>query len=1156
MSLNPLSTIKAPDLISFDRETVSREIMDRMRTLPGWQDIFVGEQYQDASQFVIQLFSYLFEKNATATNRIVRENFISEAFSERAVYANLAQMRVSAIQNKEAAVQVTGTIVGTSLTTPLVLPKSLKIPGTGINGASEMFEIIPKSEAGEYQYLESVVIEPTNFLHSSSLAAYTGETKTTTFTTTAYAGETKIISVSIDAWGVENSRISVPYDNIVDGSVMAFYKTSNQIMIPLIKTTKFVVEPVLDPIYFPNGVPHYIVRYTAGGQAIVYFGSASFGGAFESQHVGGSIVVYCRSGGGVNSNINPYAIDISKDVQVGVSTLSINFSNSTSGYGGEDREDFKVAQVFAPLRYGRDGTSVVTDDAKVALYNTVVKHEISTPQYSEIASNIPLLHAWHYIVPKRTPSAWTMPEPIESETLTAYLERAIYDLNIYLGVVGTNDAPVLKEAVTNFVDADINGSYSFLYTMASAGPLSGSLFLTAWDYEDEFVDSVGWSTNYNTSDETTSDIPATHAELETEPFSSVSIYNDSIIGNNSTLKFKLDGIDYIFELHISASTSVNPTAMAASLQASIKSLIPLIADSYAYQYFYQYRLFTFFEARSAGDGTLSSVVLISPSTGKSSKIELVAHGTTPPSGLDLYTMLGIEIGTYRPTAETQLVFSTGSLYYHSTGEVGVLIDKTEMDKSTTFEYTTAWDQPTGVVDGPEITLTLVDENPNKLMKLIPESTLTITAYNGTDPVDSLEWISISTGDTLIVPTVGSGTGVGTIFDDAKIANMSFEYGTSKLIVKLLDGTLATQYKQSFPEITKINIYKVEEVLGVWTPVSPQPWDPTHPTEPLTILEGDFPNGTNYAPWTQDPFSALGSEADIKLTATQKFEASSSYELQIIKTVGAAEVVMNTVRFDLDGDGAYVPPTVISLSQTDGADDWAIDSLTLTPPTYDYEGTGTPLLYYIHLSFNPPTEDTEATAYYNQGFADFDLLIVTFKRKSYEYITAAYRPNPYMPTDEAAEYISILKPTSRRMICLEDIIKNINFAPVGGILTIYIGPGYSEFDVHDIAKQTLLDAYGYDNTNPQHTIGTTVGASEIQATLVRALSLSYGVEEVVFSPSNQYNTLSTAEIASTYFFIPDDSLVQVVKDMEAANSNLTGLSIMFETQINVVARRRT
>jgi len=518
MSLKPLSSVKLPDLVYFDRERTAQEIMDRMKAMPGWQDIWVNEQYQDASQFIIQTFSYLFEKIANATNKNLRENFLTEAFSERAIYANLAQMRVNALQNKAASTELYVTIENVVLTQQLILGKSLPIQTTDISGQPIIFEIIGKDESGNYLYNDSVIIQPTVFSRNA-------------FNVMAYAGQTQTSSSSLELYDLENMRITLPFTDIIDNSIEAYYQTNTGQLIQLRKATKFVTEPYITSTtqaVFPNGVPHYIIRYDATGGATLYFGSENFGGAFEDAHIGGTIVVYCRVGGGYNTNIPAGQINYRYDLDVfGDQIYTLTFTNPRAASGGENRETPAEAQMYAPYRYGRDGTIILVDDAENALYKDLVKHEIETPQYSEIGTNIPLLHAWHYIVPKRTFTDWLPYSYTDGYTLEQYLEDFFADLNTFLKIAGTNDTNITSEYVTTFVPEDTEGNYDFVYTLVNIKPLSGTIGLTAWDYEDELVDFITWTDNYYANDVVVSHYSNDSAFVDTVAFSNLSLITDS-----------------------------------------------------------------------------------------------------------------------------------------------------------------------------------------------------------------------------------------------------------------------------------------------------------------------------------------------------------------------------------------------------------------------------------------------------------------------------------------------------------------------------------------------------------------------------------------------------------------------------------------------------
>ena len=1111
MSLKPLSSLKAPDLISFDRESNAQEIMDRMKLLPGWQDIWTVEQHQDASQFVIQTFSYLFEKVANATNKNIRENFLSDAFSDRAIFSNLNQMRVNAIQNKEATVELIGRLEGQSITRELILDNNLSLSTTDITGSAITFEIIATDPiTGDYDYINNVIIQPTTYAR-------------TAFRVNAYSGKTRKQMITLQSQDLENVRIDLPYENIIDGSIQAFYQTPNGILTKLVKTDKFVIEPyiTLESQYvFPNGIPHYVIRYNENGKATLYFGSKNFGGAFELDHVGGSIVIFARIGGGSSNNIPALQINSRKEIEnFGELPYIINFYNPEPAYGGDDRETAAEAQVFAPLRNGRDGTVVLIDDAKTKLYKSIVKHEIQTPEFSEVANNVPMLHAWHYIVPKRDFNNWMPVQYTLDEPMETYVSKLFADIDSFLKIKGTNDIAITKEMVYSFVEADTSGSYSFVYTLKNIKPLSGTLALTAWDYEDDLVDYIKWTGNYYTNPTLNSDVATEPALVITNSFMALAI----TAGVNNKLRIQFDNIDYTFELSIIEGTSVTPENLVSSLQQQMQYKIE--NDFVATSNFYAYRTYKFFSIVTTNG--ISRIHIKSPRTGLASKISILPHNQNLDPSVDLYVLLGITVGNYRPPQETRLVFQQSS-YLHNNGDVIASINPTFIDNQvTTFDYLPSMEQNHGALEGPVIEKILTDEKPGKLMKLLPNSSMSLEAlkYNSVtndyDIIDAILYQYVVKDDITSPIYVG---GSGSVFNQTKISDMEFNYSTAKATIKLNDGVIVPVYKQNYPAIHRIKLAKIIFVDTNWV---------VDGAYLLNLTENDcLDSDGNFGSWTQNVLSLGGKTTIINAS---NLLANANYQLEIYTEQDGADIVINTIRFETLSSGQYgvVVPAV-------GREDYFLNTF------HQLSGTTN----QFRLTFRNAIIDTEAATYYANGYDDFDMLRFTYDRKSYEYVTAAYTPNPYLPNGEAATYLSYLKDKSHKLLGLEHIIKNAYYAPVGGVLSIYISPGYSEKNVYDKAYQVLLDNFGYDNINGGHTIGVKITESSMRVALLKVLAVDYGVEDIKYTSGTLYEELDPTIAAQTYFFIADDTMIKKIKTIETESTILSGLSSIFQMKLIV------
>lgn len=1113
--LKPLTEIKFPDLISFDRQTMVEEIIDRMKQDPDWNSLFDGELHQNASQMVLQFFAYLFEKNATSINKNIKENFLNQAFSDRAIFDNSAQMRINALQNTEAQVKVVGVLGSGYLTQALVLPKYYKLPAINLNGQKIFFEIFNKSEEG-YEYLENVIINPGNYARDS-------------FELTAYSGTTFVVENAIVDELLENFFVTINHEEIIENSIRVYYRHSNGVMIELIKTDTFLVDPYItaqSSTYFPDGVPHYIIRYKQTGTAEILFGSTDFGGAFTQDHVGGTLIVYGRKGGGKAANITPRSIQTTERFYLtSQKTIDVTFTNFGMGTGGSDRETAQQVKQFGPYRYGRqDGHIVDKQDAKVALQQSIVKHEIDTPKFSEINSTVPLLHAHHKIVPSRDFSGFIFPEVLITDTLNSYLSKFLLALNNFLNVSGTHDAAVQDEFVTEFLkgyDELGNEDYNFLYKLVESNPLSGTLKATAWNYKNELVDHIVWEGNYLLGQSTTSAKSQDHAEMASASFETISI----IFEKNDRMKFKLNEVDYVFDLELSTGVKT-VTELAAELQTRI--LEKITYDEIPNLEFFQYRTFEFFTAEIVNTETGVGILkLKSPTVGKDSKIELLDNGlNNPDPSTNLYDLLQVEEKVYRPPLGTELTFLPENVYDPERNEINFLINEELMNVDEEKTYSEEWDQDTSQEAGPIISIVLSDpDDPELLQQLQISTDLEITAYDGETAIDYAKVSSVQDSDENAVIFPGTSHPV---FKNT-YAEANYDYTTSTIRLQLVDGVEQQLYAQSFPIITKVMIRRISGITF-------EPIDTSEPWETAQWFETEDN-------WSQDILSSTGPDVEIDVGAEVEdgFAQGNNYEVRIYKQTGESPILMTQIRYlDVDVEAGFQIAQDLIINTTDEVAKGDQDHF------YD------PATKKIIIKAKDPNEDNESPPYYGQGFADFTKLRFVYKRKSYEYITVDYQPNPYAPGEEAKLYIDKLMSESRRLIGLQNIIKNISFFPIGLELLIYVDKNYSLSDVQNDGESILRRYFEYDNANYEHTIGVELNEDLMRNILNKELT-EYGVQSMEFVNASYTESLTEVQIANTYFFFLPDTFIQSILELESTNLNLTGLSDLFKIKITAVRK---
>lgn len=1104
--LKPLANIKLPNLINFDRQNIIEEIIENIKLDPDWNNIYDGDLYQNASQMIINLFAFLFEKNITAINKQLKENYINKAVSEESIYENLKQNKINIQQNREAFVNLIGILNNNILRTPLIIPKFTKLYAQDLNSQMITFELISKVN-NKYDYLNDIVIFPSIYLRDS-------------FYINAYSGETFQIIIPINDRTFENFNINIPNENIIQDSIRIYYQTEYNTHIELLETDSFVVAPtILQPI-FPNGIPHYIISYKQNGSADIIFGSNDFGNSFNETHIGGNIVIYGRVGGGKSNNIINGILNQTLTFNYSGTTLDITFNNVTPGVGGADRENSYVAQYIAPLRYGRGKAIVDELDAKSSLYQSVVKHKIETPEYSEIFSNIPLLHAYHWIAPIRDFNNFVFPEVELTDTLQSYTEKFLLSINNFLNVYGTNDGEIEDEEITKFFYPNLEGLYQYLYDIQNSNILSGTLTVQAYNNIGLQIDKITFDGNYYNLNDIISTAPNEPATLKTNYFNSINIFNNISQGQNNIFRFRLNNDQsYIFNLQLPLGIRT-PLELADALQSLIQAKITTDPAASAYQPYINYRFFSY-EQNPNNNNTQGRIIFRSFDVGINSTIELLNPQTiTTDPQLKLLTLLGLREKIYRPENSTGKVFEPlQNVYHYNTGELLLNINAAQMIATKTFTKDSSWNQNSGINVGPLLSLVLKDNDDNTILSNPHiNNTITINALNtyGTI-IDSLSVLNVQELDKNIITTNIQTSGL--FFKD--INDNNFNYDESKLELRLADPILATQYILSFPQIVQIKLYRLN--------LSNEKIYP----EIETFFETD-------GSWHQNIFNITG--PTINLTLATYLIENESYQLEfyaqingILTPIGFIDFYNIDINNTNEADNSYYEPTL------------APSGILLVPPfsnsIYDPEDKT------IMLQCIDGTINTEAQPYYNQGYDNTVTEIkVLYKEKTYESIKISYLQNPYKPTNEALQLKNILIAKNKRMICLENIFKKIRFIPIGIDMILSINNNFSLGSALDKVLSIIIDNFKYNNINYMHTIGSQI-TGPIISNIINQNAQGYGIENITFNTNfNIINNIDSELLAQSYFFVLDDIILDQLKTLEEENSNIEGIYNMFALKI--------
>lgn len=1124
MALKPLDKISSANLVGLSTQDWKQDIIDKIQLDPEWNAIYDGDLYQNAFQMIMELEVYLARKNAKNANHLIKEKFLNQAYSPQAINDNLMDMRVDLQQATGSSVTLQAIIDNDVLKETIVIPKFQVVYGTNPNGERVTFELIKKDEDGKFNYFDNIVVTPTVEF-------------TDYFQVDAYAGTTFAYEYEIVPEMKENFVINISDKKIIDESIRVFFITAAGARVELPYTDSFVVEPVYIEPYFPestsSGAPHWTAKYNYDGSVKILFGNESFGGAFNDDHIGKYIRVFGRSGGGVNTNVNAGMINYSLAINIsGGRTLIAKLSNKEAATGGADREDIYKAQVFAPYRFGRDKTIIDATDAQTALYSRVVKHELAAPVYTDDPTfeNVPILHAYHRIVPIRDFATFIFPDVEDSDTADTYNVKYLAALNLFCNVVGAHGEPVEGEDVTDFVYPDENDMTYISYILNYKYPLSASLRAYAYDIDGRVLDSVIFNSNYVTDQKTTGYSSSTalteHAMVTSNEFATILIVNNAY-GRNDRLVFSIDYdvFPYIFDIVMTTGIKTYKEyadELQAAILLAIQNDASTIFGSYATSQFVSY-------TGNPENSALGTITITSPLTGSSSKIQIRDNGasTSTDPQYNIYLFMGWEQRIYRPANETGLVFDLGNVYKYNDNILTLNFKKDYEVTETRLFDNLGVVVNNAVINGPLLEMILTNED-GYLYRLFENYDMIIDAYNSSDVlIDSIKFVGIT---SLQDATGVSNSSTWNVFKNETATN-KYYYDQAKIQLRLKDNVLTPVYISGYPTIYRIDVVRLIET-------SPGVYIEDEEFTPIEILEtsGNF---------TYDITSATGAVVTLTLTPDQNNTIAIGDNI-IVKfihrdSLGLLTVVESAKILDIEDsliNNTFEIPenveAVVDMTYTDGGN-----------PGNRYERANRA----IKFKFLDGTEDT-GTVYYTKGYTDFAYLKIHYYKKTYESVAIDYEPNPYYPEGEAASLVAVLNNTSKRLIGLENIIKQVNFVPKPISVSLVVKRGYGVAEAIDAVTNQLTLDFDYANENYEHTIGSLMTQQNIKNTINKIAS-TYGIVDATILNAEDTDIAGTTETIYKYKFI-NSVLYEQLRLLENSKSQLAGLASKYQISVTAVS----
>lgn len=687
--LNLLSEIQSPDLISYDVNGIINEITDRIKRHPEWKEIWNGELKQDALYVIINIFAYLFSKNAEVANRLIRENFILLAKDPNNITNLMANYGLRIRSNTHSIANIKAVRSdGGNLTSDLVL---YGVPGSpfSVSSSSEVsFEIYEKDDNGKIDYFKPVILR--KGLVNNLLA---------------YSGSTILENVDLDSQEKKEKFVyRLRNYPVIEDSLRVYYIFNDE-KLELNETDSFSMPAIGDTDRFPGGQPYYKITYNNSGQATIIFGTQFFGGSFPNNE-NGSLQIFYRIGGGLRDNIAEGSITYRSVI----SNIELLFTNNGNSGGGVNIEDLDLAKFYAPMRVGRGKQIIDEKDALLALANMAVKHKTISPKYSILPNkdSVPILHYYNYIVPFRNFTEFNLPIPSTFDNSQTYEYKLRAELNEFLNLNKIHDGIIFNEVITDsYVEENIQ------YPLRYKPILSGSLTVSAYDHYDQEIDRLIYSSSYF-GESNINDVNTSTAKIKSYIRIIENVFN---LNDKNQFDFEMDG--YLLQITIpNQINGVNiqynsPTFLAEKINELI---IKKIKDSWgtpnplllipggqnyitlSYNYFYYQNNYFY---------------LNSPSIGINSSLKIIIDNTdtTRNRFLSLIKFIGDdEIIRYtNAVPESRKIFLDNSNFNYISNLVEIKLNLDNIDISKTLNGLISWPDKTKSI-GPKIIYELRNEN--------------------------------------------------------------------------------------------------------------------------------------------------------------------------------------------------------------------------------------------------------------------------------------------------------------------------------------------------------------------------------------------------------------------------------------------------------------
>lgn len=183
--------------------------------------------------------------------------------------------------------------------------------------------------------------------------------------------------------------------------------------------------------------------------------------------------------------------------------------------------------------------------------------------------------------------------------------------------------------------------------------------------------------------------------------------------------------------------------------------------------------------------------------------------------------------------------------------------------------------------------------------------------------------------------------------------------------------------------------------------------------------------------------------------------------------------------------------------------------------------------------------------YPAEYDETSTFIIRYQRKTYKFTSFTYEPNPYYQEGEANEILSKLKAVGKKTICVEPILKRVQFIPISVEITMKAKKGISTEELAANSQNLIYQYFSYDNDIAENTIGQGFNKNYLESVL-NDKEINFGVDRaVVNSPSNIEDAVGN----KYYFVLPEDFISRIIT-LEETYPQIQGLADVYIPVVNV------